>query len=275
MKLRSNAHTHTTFCDGVNTMEEMAAAAAALGFTSLGFSSHSPTPFDPTCPGVADELAYRAEAARVKEKYAGRLQIFCGMEQDAYAPVNRAHYDYIIGSAHYLPSADGTLVAVDGTPEHVLQVRDEVFGGDGIAMARAYYQNVVKGVQEFRPDVVGHYDLVVKHNQNSRLFSEEDPAYQNAAMLALEEMADILLDYGGIVEVNTGGVARGYRELPYPAPFLLRQLARRGVRVMVNSDSHSADTLGYGFDAALELLRETGFGSVAVLDGDGFVDMKI
>ena len=41
MAILSNAHTHTTFCDGKNTAEEMVQAALDNGFVSLGFSGHS------------------------------------------------------------------------------------------------------------------------------------------------------------------------------------------------------------------------------------------
>jgi len=41
-----NLHTHSTFDDGQNTLEEMAFAAEKAGLTSLGLSVHSPLPFD-------------------------------------------------------------------------------------------------------------------------------------------------------------------------------------------------------------------------------------
>ena len=46
MDWKRNYHTHTDFCDGQNTPEEMAEAAAKKGFTALGFSGHSYTDFD-------------------------------------------------------------------------------------------------------------------------------------------------------------------------------------------------------------------------------------
>ena len=45
MDWKRNYHTHTDFCDGQNTPEEMAEAAAKKGFTALGFSGHSYTDF--------------------------------------------------------------------------------------------------------------------------------------------------------------------------------------------------------------------------------------
>ena len=44
--IKSNIHTHTTFCDGSATPEEMVLAAISVGMDTLGFSFHSETPFD-------------------------------------------------------------------------------------------------------------------------------------------------------------------------------------------------------------------------------------
>ena len=62
-RIRGNFHTHTTFCDGKNTAEEMAEQAAALGFTHLGYSGH----MDPDIR--MDLAAYDAEIRRLQEKY--------------------------------------------------------------------------------------------------------------------------------------------------------------------------------------------------------------
>ena len=42
----SNLHTHSTFCDGRNTPEQVVTAAIEQGFDSVGFSSHGYTSFD-------------------------------------------------------------------------------------------------------------------------------------------------------------------------------------------------------------------------------------
>ena len=42
----SNLHTHSTFCDGVNTPEEIVKSAVERGFSSVGFSGHGYTDFD-------------------------------------------------------------------------------------------------------------------------------------------------------------------------------------------------------------------------------------
>lgn len=275
MKLRSNAHTHTIHCDGKNTAQEMVEAAIKLGFTGLGFSGHSPAPFDPTCLGIKDEVAYRKDIAVQKEKYADKIEVLCGIEQDFDAPVNRNDYDYILGSVHYVEDGTGGLVAVDGTPEHLLEVKNGLFGGDGIAMAREFYRRSVENVRQYRPEIVGHFDLIVKHNQNGRLFDEQSKAYKDIALQAMDEVAGLVLEYGGIVELNTGGMARGYLTTPYPSINLLKHLAQRNVRIMINSDSHNAKTLDYQFEKMIELVKEIGFTKLAVIANGAFEDIEI
>ena len=78
----------------------MALAAIEKGFHTLGFSGHGYTDFDLSyCMKDAD--AYIAEVKRVKEKYKDKIKITLGVEEDIFSPVNRADYEYIIGSSHY------------------------------------------------------------------------------------------------------------------------------------------------------------------------------
>ena len=60
-------------------------------------------------------------------------------------------------------------------------------------------------------------------------------------------------------------MSRGYRSAPYPSAALLKELCACGGRILINSDSHSADTIGYGFKQAQELAVACGFKSVCAL----------
>ena len=68
----SNAHTHSTWCDGKDSLEDMAQAAIDLGFTDLGFTCHSPASFDPSCPGVQDEMKYQAALRKLRHTLLAR-----------------------------------------------------------------------------------------------------------------------------------------------------------------------------------------------------------
>ena len=275
MRQISNVHVHTNWCDGENTAREMAEAALALGFSDLGFSSHSPAPFDPACPGITDEAGYRADVAAAKAEFAGRLGILCGVEQDYYAPVRRADYDYRVGSVHYLRFADGTYATVDASANWLRQTADERFAGDAMAMVREYFATYVKNVAQYRPEVGGHFDVIKKHNREAALFDEASPAYHSAALAAADEAARLMEGYGGMFEVNTGGFYRGYTKELYPSLFILKHLAQVGARVIITTDCHKVSTLTSGFDEALAHVQKAGFTSMAVLQNGAFRDVNI
>lgn len=72
-----NFHTHTTYCDGKNTTEEMILAAINQGFTALGFSGHSHTSIDPSYCMTTDETRrYIDELKALREKYADKIRIY-------------------------------------------------------------------------------------------------------------------------------------------------------------------------------------------------------
>lgn len=75
--------------------------------------------------------------------------------------------------------------------------------------------------------------------------------------------------------MNTGGVFRGWRSTFYPAPFLLRRAAEKGMRATVNADAHCAEALCFGFAPAREMLRQAGFSSVWVLRGGAFCEEEL
>ena len=103
MKLK-NFHTHTTYCDGKNTAEEMILAAVNQGFTALGFSGHSHTSIDPSyCMTTADTRRYIDEIKALRKKYADKIRIYIGLEADLYTDeTDLSEFDYTIGSVHYV-----------------------------------------------------------------------------------------------------------------------------------------------------------------------------
>ena len=75
-----NFHTHTTYCDGKNTAEEMILAAINQGFTVLGFSGDSHTSIAPSYCMTTDETRrYINELKALREKYADKIRIYIGL----------------------------------------------------------------------------------------------------------------------------------------------------------------------------------------------------
>ena len=229
----NNYHTHSTYCDGRDRPEAMIRAALRLGCEELGFSGHAYVPFDDCCMTPEGTAAYKAEIRQLAEKYAGRIKILLGVEQDYFSPLPADGYDYVIGSVHYLPK-DGEYLSVDLSRAEQERIVREHYGGDWYAFVEHYYELVGQIWEKTRCDIVGHFDLVTKFNEGGALFDTAHPRYLRAAMDALERLCARPV----IFEVNTGAIARGYRKTPYPEPRLLAELRRRGVPLLLSSDCH-------------------------------------
>ena len=157
----ANFHTHTVFCDGKNTPEEIVISAIEKGFRTIGFSGHGYTPFDLRyC--MKDTDGYVAEISRLKMAYGKDIEILLGVEEDAFSPVDRDRFDYIIGSSHYV-RVEEEYLPVDSGVDYFKKCLD-AFGGDAIRFAEAYYGAFCDYIKARRPDIIGHFDLVTKYD---------------------------------------------------------------------------------------------------------------
>ena len=236
-------HVHTTWSDGKNTPEEMVNAAIARGMERIGFSDHSYTSFDKTgCLSESGDGEYRADINRLKEKYRGKIEILCGVEQDYYSGRASEEFDYVIGSVHGL-YVDGVYVIVDWRESAEAGVRDQ-FGGDWYAFCESYYAHVADIVAVTGADIVGHFDLVTIYNEDGKYFDMNCDRYRRAWTRA----ADALLETGAVFEINTGGMSRGYRKTPYPSREIRDYIRTRGGRFILSGDAHNKDALCFGFE---------------------------
>ncbi|MCL2163643.1 MAG: histidinol-phosphatase [Oscillospiraceae bacterium] len=266
-----NFHTHTSYCDGKLTPEEMVEAAIARGCVALGFSGHSYTPFDLEYCMTREEIRmYIDEVNRLKEKYAGVIEIYLGIEQDYMSDDKPVGYDFVIGSAHYL-SKDGEVFTIDAGIDDQRSVVDKYYGGDYYALAEDYFAVAANIATTFNVDIIGHFDLIAKYNINNSLFDETHPRYVTAALSAMER----LLENCKLFEVNTGAMYKVGRSQPYPPFFLLEELQKRGGEVILSSDSHDAQSICFAFREMEERLKECGFRYVKRLSATGFVDVEL
>lgn len=236
-------HTHTTYSDGADSPEEMILAAIALGMEKIGISDHSYTAFDPNgCIQKERIQDYRREILALKEKYAGKIKVLLGIEQDYYSSQPTDGYDYVIGSVHYFKFGD-EYIAVDQTPEIQRSAADKYCGGDFYKLCEVYYSTVADVVEKTGCDVIGHFDLIKKYNRGNKLFDENSERYREIVIPALDK----LISSGKIFEINTGALARKYRDDTYPSPEWIEYIKARGGKFILSSDSHKKETLLFGF----------------------------
>ncbi len=270
MKLRGDFHTHTTYCDGKSTPRQMVEAAYRMGLTDFGISGHADYSMWEPGFGMSDEIlaAYKKELEALREEYAGKLNLYIGIELDTLGPVQQA--EYTIGSTHSILK-DGNLVMVDDTEEKLVQAVETLWNGNWYAMAEDYFELEATVYDQLHCDWVGHFDLITKFNEGYRHFDETKDAYLEPALAAMKKLNSQGLPF----EINTGAISRGYRTAPYPNSILLRELKAMGGRIMINSDSHSADTIAYAFEQAQRIAYECGFRKVSVLTPRGLEEIPL
>lgn len=263
MSAKANFHTHTVFCDGKNTPEELVLSAISQGMRAIGFSGHAHTGFDESyCMSIEGTKAYKEEIARLKEKYADKLKIYCGLEMDYFSDADATGYDFLIGSVHYLEK-NGTYYAIDGSKETFLEGVQKGWDGDFYAYAEDYFKLMADVVRKTNADIIGHFDLITKFNEGETFFSESHPRYCAAYRAAIEK----LIPCGKLFEINTGAMARGYRTAPYPAASIVQEIARQGGKVILSSDCHEKSALTFGFDAAKKHAEKSGVSVLYTLSG--------
>lgn len=254
MKIKSNFHTHSAYCDGKNTLREMVETACEKGFEVIGFSGHSYTPFDEEVSmSVEDTGRYEAEVDNLKSEYADRIKIYAGIEQDYFSEMTTENYDYVIGSVHYTYK-NGKYLSVDETPEIFEMAVRDYYDNDVYGFIEDYYKLVADVVEKTGADIIGHFDLITKFNEDEKYFSESHPRY----VAAVDSALDKLIPTGKLFEINTGAMARGYKKEPYPAKDILIKIAERGGKFILSSDAHAAENLDFGFEEVLKLLKELG-----------------
>ena len=284
-----NFHTHTLFCDGKNTASEMAESAFQSDIKTLGFSAHAIFPATSCWHLPVEKYAdYCAEIKKIKKAYRGKMDILLGFEADYFPGLSepdRKTYrafnpDFIIGSVHYiLGKSEGKAeepyvtekqnlykipsdtFAVDGSVDELEKGLMKVFNGDGRALVERYFELEREMALNYDFDIIGHPDLIRKRNGKLHFFDEKASWYKKE----LKVTAQAFAASGKIVEINTGGMARKALDDTYPSDDFLELLKKEGVKMILNSDSHSSDTITYGFDYAIKKAQRLGLSEFSVL----------
>lgn len=255
---RFELHTHTVYCDGRDTPEQMILSAIEKGYGAIGLSGHSYTEFDKdVCMSSAGERIYMRTLRELAEKYKKNIKVLVGIEQDIFTLRSPVGYDYFIGSVHYIEH-DGEYIPIDLSPAVFERLMKLCGGANGLA--REYFGLVGKLCERMTPNIIGHFDLITKYNDGERYFDEQDHEYLGYAFEALEWLKGIPL------EVNTGAIARKAKSTPYPSITILKRLRELGGSVIFSSDCHNRAALGCAYDDALEYIHAAGFERFLTLD---------
>lgn len=265
---KSNLHTHSTFCDGKNSLEENVLAAIQKGFKILGFSSHSMFPFwTETYMHPENFEKYCAEIKNLRQKYQDKIEIRLGFEADYIPGISFPRFDdykkfqpdFLIGSVHFIFQKDG-IFAVDDSPEKLFAALKKYYQNDEKKLVGEYFASEREMLKKGDFTILGHADLIRKFNEKFPFFDETSEWYKREE----KTLADAISSSGVIVEINTGAISRGWKTNPYPSDNLLSLLHERNVPLTLSSDAHSAENLDCGFDDAILRAKKAGYTELVI-----------
>jgi histidinol-phosphatase (PHP family) len=242
-------HLHTPLCHHATGWPvDLAAAAARLGLTEIGFADHNPmpAPFD-DWRMLREELPRYFEAVEEARSKFPQLTIRLGLECDFLEGgekwieelASMTEWDFLIGSVHYLP--EGWEV---DHPKYIGRFRD----GDVEEIWSSYWGAYERCIRSGLFDFVAHPDLPKKFGFRP---AGDLRRFYEPAVAALAET-------GCAFEINTAGLRKECREL-YPAAEFVRLARSAGVPLLLSSDAHAPEEVGAGFADASQLARDAGY----------------
>ncbi len=277
---RYNLHTHSTYCDGKETMEEMVKGAIEQGFDTLGLTSHSPLPFDTYFSIREDRLnEYIQEVDSLKVKYRNQIRLLRSLELD-YIPgkspdfnvlKDRVKMDYTLGSVHMIKGPSGELWFIDGPKQETYDDGlKNFFGGDIRNAVKTYYHQLNEMIETQNPEIVGHFDKIKMHNQ-SRYFTEDEHWYQNLVMESLQ----LMREKGSIVEFNTRGWYKKKTTDLFPSKSLMPVMREMKIPVIISSDAHHSSELSLYIEETRQMLLDNGFKAVMYPENGEWIEVGL
>ena len=274
-----NLHTHTNFSDGSDDPEKYVEEAIRQGFSVLGFSDHSPVPFENTFAIREGKIQEYADAAS-GIRHPASLLILPGLEIDYIPGITRPidyyrknfTFDYFIGSVHFVKTGNSNeLWFIDGPS---IEIYDrglkEIFGGDIHKGVTAYYRQLNEMIDNEKPDIIGHLDKIKMYNRG-RYFSESEEWY----VALVDETLDLAGKSGCVIEVNTRGIYKKRSETLFPGPEVLRKIREMNIPVVLSSDAHKPFELSLYFPEAKKILIDLGFKNLFLKDKDGWEEVPL
>ncbi len=247
-----------------DSLEAVVQAYIAAGFAWAGITEHMPPLddskryFDEADANIAalalqeQFTRYFAECRRLQEKYADKIRLYTAFETETYSGssafvkrlIEQTKPDYIVGSVHHVGD-----IGIDETPALYAAATEKAGGLE--ALYCQYFDAQHAMLQDLRPAVVGHFDLI-RIFDAGYLATLEKPAVwtrveRNLALIARE---------GLIMDFNLRGFDKATEQ--YPSMPVLRRALELGVKVVPGDDSHGVSSVGRNYDRGVALLAELG-----------------
>ncbi|WP_178025504.1 histidinol-phosphatase [uncultured Paenibacillus sp.] len=253
--MKFDLHTHHFRCGHADgNIRDYIEAGLAAGLSVIGISDHTPyfgreedQPFPRIAMGKQAFAGYIEEVLKLKQEYAGRIDVLLGIESDFFPEhlgayrntLNQYPFDYVIGSVHSV----GEVSIFNKNRWKGLSREEKV------ASKETYYELIRQSARSGMFQILGHIDAM-KGNY---------PAFTDIpAAQAIDETLKTIAEHEVAIEINTSGKTKlsgGW----YPDDSILERALHFGVSVTFGSDAHTPSRVGDEWDEVARRLKEIGF----------------
>ena len=271
MKLM-DCHTHTQFSvDSEADINKCIKRAAELGLAAYAITDHC------ECNGwykkehysenewyLRESFDYAADfensvsaVTALKEKWAGKLNLICGVElgqiihdTDAAKIVNAdKRVDFIIGSVHQV-RGDQDFYFID----YEKMTMDEIYD-----LLERYFKEAYEVSRTDLFDVFGHITYCLRYMKQRNGINADISRYDDV-------IADIFRDLaqnGRGIEINTSGLRQGFGDCFPNLKYVKLFRDMGGEIVTIGSDSHTVEDIAANCADGIEIARAAGFTKLA------------
>ncbi|MBD3229024.1 MAG: histidinol-phosphatase HisJ [Candidatus Lokiarchaeota archaeon] len=248
-----DAHVHTKLCrHATGEMYEYVEYAKKIGLDMIYFSDHFPMFYLPEeidtstyCMRMDEIPVYLEEIKNLNEKYpdyeikiAMEVDFIKGKNKIIKNAVKKYQLDYILGSVHIIDNW------CFDDPEN-LSKYDEI----GILdIYTDYFHTLKEAIDSKLFDVMAHLDLAKKFGFRP----DEDIEFLIDPIIKSLKRNDVC------IELNTAGSRKPVGEY-YPSRDILEKCYENDIPILLGSDAHKPQEVGWKFQEALDLIKEIGF----------------
>ena len=252
---KENHHTHTTGSDGESKPEDWIKLAIKKKFDILGITDHYYFP-----PGFRDwgndfysEKHYE-ELKRLKKKYKEKIKIEINVEFDwikkyrkwIISESKKRVYDYKFISMHFLIVGKES-VPIDYTEESFVDIMNKAGGIK--KLVKIYYSGIREAAKTGCFDVVSHFDLIKRWNENKKYFTENEEWYKKQVMKTLKLIAKKRMK----LDLNSAGLRKPCAE-QYPSKWIIDDAKKLKIGLLTGTDAHKGKRLETGLKEIQRLL---------------------
>lgn len=261
-----DCHTHTQFSvDSEADINEMIERACELGLAAYAITDHCECNRWYSEDHYPGEDTYRyfnfgrdfensvSAVTKLKEHYADRLNLICGVEMGqathdfeiAGKIINDNRLDFVIASMHQLPKTED-FAFIDYTKYTI----------DGIyELLERYFTEIYKLCKWGKFDVLGHLTYTLRYIKGSFGIDIDTSRYDEL----IAESFRALIQNGCGIEINTSGLRQAYGDT-FPSLKYVRLYRELGGEILsIGSDAHTVEDLGKGVGDGAEIARAAGF----------------